>query len=229
MTPGGDVSAFEFFFSFYGLLLGLSVAELVGGFARVLHEKQRIRFGWLTPMLALFVAIDIATFWNQAWVIFRGAPFNTFVLLISLAIAATFYVAASVTFPRVSTKGVGERLDLDDHFWSHRRLVFGCILAANLIVAVVVLGLAQLNSDFAPARFVRPALGGGGHIRDRHSDGRLCTPAPGRGGRLDRRSALQPVGRGELGGDPDQGWRLGAGAGRRLNLVSWMQSAHEEP
>ena len=30
------------------LLLGLSVAELVGGFARVLHEKQRIRFGWLT-------------------------------------------------------------------------------------------------------------------------------------------------------------------------------------
>ncbi|WAC61033.1 hypothetical protein [Brevundimonas sp. SL130] len=95
------MSAFEFFFSFYGLLLGLSVAELVGGFARVLHEKRRIRFGWLTPLLALFVAIDIATFWNQAWVIFRGAPFNTFVLLISLSIAATFYVAASVTFPRV--------------------------------------------------------------------------------------------------------------------------------
>jgi hypothetical protein len=107
------VSAFEFFFSFYGLLLGLSVAELVGGFARVLHEKQRIRFGWLTPMLALFVAIDIATFWNQAWVIFRGAPFNTFLLLVSLSIAATFYVAASVTFPRVSAEGAHERVDLD--------------------------------------------------------------------------------------------------------------------
>ena len=88
------MSAFEFFFSFYGLLLGLSVAELVGGFARVLHERERIRFGWLTPALALFVAIDIATFWNQAWVIFRGAPFNTFLLLVSLSIAATFYVAA---------------------------------------------------------------------------------------------------------------------------------------
>ena len=149
MTPGGDVSAFEFFFSFYGLLLGLSVAELVGGFARVLHEKQRIRFGWLTPMLALFVAIDIATFWNQAWVIFRGAPFNTFVLLISLAIAATFYVAASVTFPRVSAEGSDQKIDLDAHFWSHRRLVFGCILAANLIVAVIVIILAQLNPGFA--------------------------------------------------------------------------------
>lgn len=143
------MSAFEFFFSFYGLLLGLSVAELVGGLARVLHEKQRIRFGLLTPMLALFVAIDIATFWNQAWVIFRGAPFNTFVLLISLSIAATFYVAASVTFPRVSAEGGNERIDLDDHFWAHRRLVFGCILAANLIVAVIVIILAQLNPDFA--------------------------------------------------------------------------------
>ena len=124
------MSAFEFFFSFYGLLLGLSVAELVGGFARVLHEKQRIRFGWLTPMLALFVAIDIATFWNQAWVIFRGAPFNTFVLL-------------------VSAEGGDQKIDLDAHFWSHRRLVFGCILAANLIVAVIVIILAQLNPGFA--------------------------------------------------------------------------------
>ena len=143
------MSAFEFFFSFYGLLLGLSVAELVGGFARVLHERERIRFGWLTPALALFVAIDIATFWNQAWVIFRGAPFNTFLLLVSLSIAATFYVAASVTFPRVSAEGAHDRVDLDAHFWAHRKLVFGCILAANLIVAVMVVILAQADAGFA--------------------------------------------------------------------------------
>jgi len=143
------LSAFEFFFSFYGLLLGLSVAELVGGFARVLHERERIRFGWLTPALALFVAIDIATFWNQAWVIFRGAPFNTFLLLVSLSIAATFYVAASVTFPRVSAEGAHERIDMDAHFWAHRKLVFGCILAANLIVAVMVIILGQADATFA--------------------------------------------------------------------------------
>lgn len=143
------MSAFEFFFSFYGLLLGLSVAELVGGFARVLHERDRIRFGWLTPALALFVAIDIATFWNQAWVIFRGAPFNTFLLLLGLTIAATFYVAASVTFPRVSAEGAHARIDMDAHFWAHRRLVFACILAANLIVAVLVVVLAQMDPGFA--------------------------------------------------------------------------------
>ena len=155
------MSAFEFFFSFYGLLLGLSVAELVGGFARVLHERHRVRFGWLTPLLALFVAIDLATFWNQAWVFFRGAPFNPALLLVGLVIAATFYIAASVTFPRVSAEGVETRIDLDDHFWAHRRLVFGCVLAANAIVWILLGALALADPDWAAVWSIRTVIGVG--------------------------------------------------------------------
>lgn len=143
------MSAFEFFFSFYGLLLGLSVAELVGGFSRVLHERQRVRFGWLTPLLALFVAVDLVTFWNQAWVFFRGAPFNPVLLLLGLVIASTFYIAASVTFPRVSAEGVETRIDLDDHFWAHRGLVFGCVLAANAMVWLLLGALALSDPAWA--------------------------------------------------------------------------------
>jgi hypothetical protein len=150
------VSAFEFFFSFYGLLLGLSVAELVGGFSRVLHERHRVRFGWLTPLLAVFVAADLATFWNQAWRFFRGAPFNPALLLIGLVIAATFYVAASVTFPRVTAEGVNTRIDLDEHFWAQRRVVFGCVLAANAMVWAL-LGLLAL-ADPVWAAFWTPRL-----------------------------------------------------------------------
>lgn len=155
------MSAFEFFFSFYGLLLGLSVAELVGGLARVLQEKERVRFGWLTPLLATFVALDVATFWNQAWVIFRGAPFNHALLIAGLVIAATFYVAASVTFPRVSAEGTDERIDLTEHFWRYRRLVFGCIMAANLIVGTLFLTLMSVNDGFAALSTVRLWVGFG--------------------------------------------------------------------
>lgn len=143
------MSAFEFFFSFYGLLLGLSVAELFGGFARVLHERQRVRFGWLTPLLAVFVAMDVATFWTQAWGIFRGAPYNPALLVIGLIVAGTFYIAASVTFPRVNAEGVADRIDLDDHFWAHRRLVLSCILIANLIVTVLFAWLMSADAGFA--------------------------------------------------------------------------------
>lgn len=143
------MSAFEFFFSFYGLLLGLSVAELVGGFSRVLHERRRVRFGWLTPLLALFVAMDVATFWNQAWFIFRGAPFNLALLFLGLIVAATFYIAASITFPRVTAEGIEDRIDLDQHFWAHRSLIFTCILAANLIIGVLFASLMAADGGFA--------------------------------------------------------------------------------
>lgn len=142
------MTAFEFFFSFYGLLLGLSVAALVSGFANVLHERRRIRFGWLTPLLAVFVAVDIATFWNQAWVIFRGAPFNSALLILGLVVAATFYVAASITFPRVVAEGVDDRIDLDEHFWAHRRLIFACIMIANLVIAALMGLLMAVSPDF---------------------------------------------------------------------------------
>ena len=155
------MSAFEFFFSFYGLLLGLSVAALVGGFAQMLHERQRVRFGWLTPMLAAFVALDVATFWNQAWVIFRGAPYNHALLIVGLLIAATFYIAASVTFPRLSAEGQDGRIDLDEHFWRYRRLVFGCIMTANLTVGVLFAVLMSVNEGFAALSTVRLWVGFG--------------------------------------------------------------------
>lgn len=153
------MSPFEFFFSFYGLLLGLSVAELVGGFSRVLHERQRVRFGWLTPLLALFVAMDVATFWSQAWTIFRGAPFSLALLFVGLTVAATFYIAASVTFPRVTAEGVEQKIDLDDHFWAHRRLIFTCILAANLIVVTIFISLMLADAGFATLSGIRLWIG----------------------------------------------------------------------
>jgi hypothetical protein len=108
------------------------------------------------PPQVQIVAVDLATFWNQAWRFFRGAPFNPALLLIGLVIAATFYVAASVTFPRVTAEGVNTRIDLDEHFWAHRRVVFGCVLAANAMVWAL-LGLLAL-ADPVWAAFWTPRL-----------------------------------------------------------------------
>lgn len=130
-----------------------------GGLSNILHERQRVRFGWLTPLLALFVAVDLVTFWNQAWVFFRAAPFNPVLLLLGLVIASTFYVAACVTFPRVSAEGMTGRIDLDDHFWEHRTVVFGCILAANALVWVLVLLLALSDPAWAAVWTPRLTIG----------------------------------------------------------------------
>ncbi len=152
------MSAFEFFCSFYGLLLGFSVAELVGGFARVLHERRQVRFGMLTPLLALFVAFDIATFWVQAWVIFRNAPFNFALLILGLVVASVFYVAATLVFPR----DVKANPALDDHFWAQRGLVLLCVLSANVLMMALTIAVAgprgELQVILPGLRWIGPVM-----------------------------------------------------------------------
>lgn len=137
------MSAFEFFFSFYGLILGLSVAEMLGGFARTLNRNPRPRFGLLTPLLAVFAAMDVTTFWLQAWIIFRPAPFNMALLMLGLLIAGLFYIAATLVFPRDE-----DRIDdLDAHFWRNKRTILLLLLSANIIVAGLIIGVATAQGE----------------------------------------------------------------------------------
>lgn len=139
------MSAFEFFFSFYGLLLGFSVAELIGGFSRLIHERKQVTFGLLTPLLGLFVAIDISSFWVQAWLVFRNAPFSYALLVLGLLVAAVFYMAASMVFPRQ----IGARTNLDSHFWEHRRWVLLGVMGANLLMMLVIILVASRSGELA--------------------------------------------------------------------------------
>jgi len=152
------MSPFEFFFSFYGLLLGFSVAELVGGFARLIHDRKAVVFGLLTPLLGLYVAIDISSFWVQAWLVFRNAPFNYALLVLGLVVAAVFYIAASMVFPRQ----IGARTSLDHHFWAQRRWVLLGVLGANLLmlsVLVIVAGRSgELDRILPPVVIARTAF-----------------------------------------------------------------------
>ena len=122
------MSAFEFFFSFYGLLLGLSVAVLATGVATAVQHRKKIRVGWLTPVLALFVGLDIASFWDSAWVNFRHLPFSYGLLVAGLVIALVYFIAASLVFPHDLDDGQS----LDDHFWANKQVVLMLTVAANL-------------------------------------------------------------------------------------------------
>ena len=57
------MSNFEFVFSLYSLLFGLALAQVFAGFGNTLQERYKIRIGWLTPLLGLFVILDLTSFW----------------------------------------------------------------------------------------------------------------------------------------------------------------------
>ncbi|RZJ97424.1 MAG: hypothetical protein EON88_02935 [Brevundimonas sp.] len=148
------MSAFEFFFSFYGLVLGLSVVEIVAGVGRMVDEGHRLKVGWLTPLLAAFLGLDIASFWISAWAQYQHAPLNYALLILGLVIAGLYYIAAYLVFPRHPADGAV----LDDHYWTHRRLILGGVFLANLLNKLVAVSMLQAAGILSWGDVIWPAV-----------------------------------------------------------------------
>lgn len=124
------MTSFEFAFSLFGLLLGLSVAEVMSGFARVLRARHRIRLGWLTPLLGVLLMVDLVTFWSNAWDMRDVIPPSFEALLYGTVIAAVYFLSASLVFP----VELEEWPDLDAYFLRHKGQVMAGVIVANLMV-----------------------------------------------------------------------------------------------
>ena len=123
------MTAFEFVFPLFGLLVGLSYTEMLGGLARILKSSRDIRVGWLVPLLGVLVLINLTMFWYGAWQLRHLAEPSSGTLLMTLIVGGTYFLAASMVFPNP-----GETVaDLDDHFFATRRTALLAIAACNLV------------------------------------------------------------------------------------------------
>lgn len=136
------MSGFEFIFSLFGLILGLALAEGLGGLARALKASHRVRIGWPTALLGLFVSCDVVTFWMYGWAMRDLLPLSWPVLFGGFVVTAIYYVAASLVFPD-DPEGWD---DLNTHFDKHRRVVLGGIFLCNVALMAAVIILAGAPS-----------------------------------------------------------------------------------
>lgn len=123
------MSEFEFIFALFGLLLGLSIVEVLGGLARAIEARLRpgssVKIGWLTPLLGIFVLLDLLSFWQAAWVTRDAVGVSGHSLMAVTIFASAYYLAAHLVFPREPA----EHTDLDNHYFRVRRIVLGAMLA----------------------------------------------------------------------------------------------------
>lgn len=122
------MSNFEFVFTLFGLLLGLSLAEVLTGFGKALENRHTVRLGWLTPMLGLLIMLDLTSFWTSAWALRDALPVKYFVLMLLLIFTSAYYLVATLVFP----KDPHERADYDEHYWKNKRLIVGAVFTLNL-------------------------------------------------------------------------------------------------
>lgn len=137
------MTAFEFFFSFYGLILGLSVAVMATGAARAFKHRKSIPIGWKTPLLAVFAALDIVTFWDSAWVSFNNAPYSYGLLVAGLVVALIYFIAASLIFPDAE----GRVASMDQHFWANKRAVLLLLVLTNLLMTGATIWMKWGQAD----------------------------------------------------------------------------------
>jgi hypothetical protein len=57
------LDAFSYFITFYSLILGLALTELLGGFAHMVRAKALKKLEPQTALLALFILVDIFSTW----------------------------------------------------------------------------------------------------------------------------------------------------------------------
>lgn len=134
------MSEFEFAFSLFGLLLGLALAEGLGGLAKALKASHKVRIGWLTALLGIFVSCDVVTFWVYGWGMRELVAFTWPTLFAGFLVTATYYVAASLIFP----DDPEEWGDLDSHFWKQRSKVLAGVFLCNLALLGVALSLGLM-------------------------------------------------------------------------------------
>jgi hypothetical protein len=127
---GGPMDRFSFFFAFYGLILGLAVAELLSGFAGLVRARALRRVEAQTALLGLVTFIAICATWIDAWTAFRTVPLNFSGLWAPILIATFYFLAATVVFPREAAEY--DRLAL--YFAERKRFVGAMLLAAELLV-----------------------------------------------------------------------------------------------
>lgn len=124
------MSQFEFFMAFYGLLLGLGVAELLNGFVRLLREKTPPRLGLLTPLVGLLLLTEMMLNFVEAWASLQDVQITLTSLIHPAMIGICYYVAAASLVPTHHS----EWESLDDYFLYRRKWIIGTLLLVNVLI-----------------------------------------------------------------------------------------------
>ncbi len=130
---------FEVVFNLMGLVLGLALVEVLSGLAGLMKMRGRLKIGWLTPLLAVWIMADVTQFWGQAYEMRTLLPSVWQSLGAALVITSIYYVAASLVVPE-TTEG---QAAYDEAYWRWKRPIFGLVLSCNLATWLIGLLLGR--------------------------------------------------------------------------------------
>jgi hypothetical protein len=123
---------FDYLFSFYGLLLGIAVANVAIGFADMWRDREKIAMGSCPPLIASSVLLGGINIWLEMWHTRPYVTVNGTQMLVAVAISLPYVFVSRAIFPSSSE---GEERSLEDHYLKHRGIML-LLLAIPIAISV---------------------------------------------------------------------------------------------
>jgi hypothetical protein len=125
------VGPFDYLFSFYGLLLGIAVANVAIGFADMWRDWEKIAVGTCPPLVASSVLLGGMNIWLEMWHTRPYVTVNGPQMLVAAAISLPYVFVSRAIFPGAEE----QEHSLEDHYLKHRILILA-LLAMPICISV---------------------------------------------------------------------------------------------
>jgi len=159
-SGAAGVGSFDYLFSFYGLLLGIAVANVAIGFADMWRDYQKIEVGTCPPLVASSVLLGGMNVWMQMWLARPYATVNGVQMLAAAAISLPYVFVSRAIFP--GQEDTPER-SLEDHYLRHRKIILILLAIPSAISVTTHVTLDHFHYKpweiwWAAARIALPLL-----------------------------------------------------------------------
>lgn len=140
---------FSFFFTFYGLLLGLAAAEVLSGLGSYVRARPLRTLDPLAALLVLLVFLVICATWLDAWSSRADFSLSLASLWAPIGAATSYYLVATVVMPRDPAAFDS----VSDYVLQRKGFIAATMIVAEVFVKVMALPIMLAALTTRPAVF----------------------------------------------------------------------------
>lgn len=139
----------EYILGLLAIISGLAISEMVAELHTLLFNRKSVKWHWLAPMTAFYVALAILASWWVAWGSFSGRtePIALGMFLVPVVQLVALFLAARGILPTNLATPDGGKFNLEEHYFLVKRYVWGA-MTANALVTLTGMALVGIFSPF---------------------------------------------------------------------------------
>lgn len=127
------LNAFDYLFTFYGLLLGIAVANVAIGFADMWRDCERIQVGGCPPLLCGIVLLGGMNVWLTMWHLRDNVGVTAWQMVAAACVALPYVFISRGMFPGQEMQ---QERSLEEHYLKHRILILTMLLIPPVASAI---------------------------------------------------------------------------------------------